>query len=255
MKTTPLIGTNLYCFRDYCKTEADLDATLGRLKAIGYPSVQVSGIGPIPAENVKALLDKHGMVACAAHDGFEALTQRPQEVIAKLKALGTKFTALGYPGNDNLKAENIPFLTESLVKAGRLLAAEGLQLGYHNHAQEFLRYEGTSMLAWIYDHSPADVLFAELDTAWVQVGGGSPVAWIKKVAGRMPAVHLKDYRWVDGQPQLCEIGHGNLDWPGIFAALVETKVPIWIVEQDNPVAERDIFESVALSLKTIRSFL
>jgi hypothetical protein len=32
-------------------------------------------------------------------------------------------------------------------------------------------------------------------------------------------------------------------------------VPIWIVEQDNPVAERDIFASLALSLATIRTFL
>jgi len=254
MKTKPLIGINLYSVRDFCQNEGDLDKTLGKLKALGYPSVQISGIGPIAPDKVRALLDKHGMVACAAHDSLEALTQRPHEVIAKLKTLGCRFTALGFPGNDMFQADKVPALTELLIKAGKALAAEGLQLGYHNHSQEFLPVDGTSMLGWIYDHSPADVLFAEPDTAWIQQGGGSPVAWIKKLAGRIPAIHLKDYMWVDGKAQLCEVGHGNLDWSGIFAALVEAQVPVWIVEQDHPVPGRDIFESAALSIQTIREF-
>lgn len=251
----PLIGVNLYCFRDFCQSEGELDRTLGRLRAIGFPSVQISGIGDVPTSAVERLLVKHGLVACAAHDNLEALTQRPAQVIAKLKALRCPFTALGYPGDANLKPENVPQLVESLVKAGRALAAEGLKLGYHNHAQEFLRYQGTSLLAWIYDNTPGDALYAELDTAWVQVGGGSPVAWIRRLAGRMPAVHLKDYRWLEGKPQLCEVGQGNLDWPEIFAALVDTGVPVWIVELDDPVPERDMFQSAELSLHFIQEFL
>ncbi len=254
MQHQPLLGINLYSLRDTCQTEADLDSTFGRLKALGYPSVQVSGIGPIAPARVRALLDKHGLVACATHDSLEALTQRPAEVIAKLKALGCRFTALGFPGNQMFHADKLPDLCEALVAAGRLLAAEGLQLGYHNHSQEFFRVDGTSMLGWIYDHTPADVLFAEPDTAWIQQGGGSPAAWIRRLAGRIPAVHLKDYTWVDGKAQLCEVGHGNLDWPGIFEALVETKVPVWIVEQDTPVPGRDMFESAQLSLQAIRRF-
>jgi sugar phosphate isomerase/epimerase len=251
----PLIGINLYCFRDFCQTEPALEQTLGRLKAIGYPSVQVSGVGSLTPAAVKRLLDKHNLVACAAHDSFEALTQHSAEVIAKLKILGCSFTALGFPGEENLKPGRVPFLVESLLTAAKALAAEGLKLGYHNHAQEFAHYQGGPLLGWIYANSPANVLFAELDTAWAQLGGGSPAAWIRALAGRMPAVHLKDYRWLDGKPQLCEVGHGNLAWPDIFAALVDTGVPVWIVEQDDPVPERDIFESAALSLRFIREFL
>ncbi|MEI8095519.1 MAG: TIM barrel protein [Spirochaetales bacterium] len=250
MSLPPLIGVNLYCFRDHCQTLEGLGATLARLAAIGYPSVQVSGLpASITPAQVRAALDRHGLVACAAHDNLEALTQRPHEVVAKLRTLGCRFTALGYPGHENLAHDHVEVLRDQLVTAARVLASEGLQLGYHNHAEEFQAFRGTSIYAWLFDTTPADLLWAEPDVAWLQAGGGSPVAWIRRLAGRIPAIHLKDYTWEGGQPRFCELGHGNLDLPGIVAALHETQVPIWIVEQDDPVPERDIFASAALSLE------
>jgi sugar phosphate isomerase/epimerase len=254
MKHQPLLGVNLYCFRDHCQTEADLDRTLGRLKAMGMPSVQISGLRAIPLSVVRSLLDKHGLVACAAHDSLDAL-KNPQEVAAKLKTLGCRFTALGFPGEEFLAKAKWNELKDILVNAGKVLAAAGLQLGYHNHDQEFEDQGGTKLLNWIYENTPADVLFAEPDTAWVQHGGGSPEAWIRKLAGRIPAVHLKDYTWTKNGVRLCEIGQGNLDWPGILKACVETKVPVWIIEQDHPVAERDHFASVEMSLNYLKTYL
>ncbi|MEI8095508.1 MAG: TIM barrel protein [Spirochaetales bacterium] len=252
----PLIGVNLYSVREHCRTEADLEATLRRLKAIGYPSVQVSGIAPLPFPRVRELLDKAGLVACAAHDNLEALTQRPGEVIEKLRALGCHFTALGYPGDEMMKPENLPLLRDQLTVAGKALAAAGLRLGYHNHAIEFAPIPGTtgpatSIYAWLYAQIPATVLGAEPDTAWIQAGGGSPSAWLRRLEGRVDAVHLKDYTWTPGRPQFCEVGHGNLDFDSIFAALHETQVPIWIVEQDDPVPGRDIFDSLAMSFERV----
>ena len=118
-----------------------------------------------------------------------------------------------------------------------------------SQTDEFQEFRGTSMYAWLFATTPADLLWAEPDVAWMQAGGASPVAWIGRLAGRIPAIHLKDYTWEAGGPRFCELGRGNLDWDGIFTALNEAQVPIWIVEQDDPVPERDIFASVALSLE------
>lgn len=255
MKYEPLLGINLYCFREFCRTEADLDQTLGRLKALGFPSVQVSGIGPIPADRVRALLDRHGLKACAAHDSFEALSQRPHEVADKLQTLGCEFTALGYPGDDFFARDRWAELAAALTVAGPVLAARGLKLGYHNHGQEFENQGGTNLLTWLYENTPADVVWAEPDTAWIQHGGGSPEAWIRRLEGRVPAIHLKDYTWTKDGVRLCEVGHGNMDWSGILKACAETRIPVWIIEQDHPVAERDIFASAALSLAFVKGFL
>lgn len=254
MKIEPLLGVNLYCFRDDCRTEADLDRTLGRLRERGFPSVQVSGIGPIAPAAVRALLDKHGLTACAAHESYEALAS-PLAVADKLETLGCGFTALGYPGDERFARARWPELAETLQTAGRVLASRGLRLGYHNHANEFEDQGGTNLLTWLYENTAAETVYAELDTAWIQHGGGSPEAWIRKLAGRVPAIHLKDYTWTKAGVRLCEVGHGNLDWTGILKACVETKIPVWIIEQDHPVAGRDLFASTALSLKTIQDFL
>ena len=54
-------------------------------------------------------------------------------------------------------------------------------------------------------------LVGELDTYWVRCGGGDCVAWCRKLRGRMPFIHLKDYTLnPDGSPMYCEIGRGQL---------------------------------------------
>lgn len=65
-----------------------------------------------------------------------------------------------------------------------------------------------------------------LDTAWaMQLGPrhGNPVDWIKRFAGRLTAVHFKDFvfdpaaQWKD-----VSVGTGNLNLPAVFTALEET---------------------------------
>ena len=97
-------------------------------------------------------------------------------------------------------------------------------------------------------------LLAELDTYWVQAGGGDPVAWCKKMAGRMPLLHLKDYGvGPDGKPHFAEIGNGNLDWPAIISTAEASGTEWFIVEQD--VCPGDPFESLAQSFRYIKANL
>jgi sugar phosphate isomerase/epimerase len=255
MAYQPLVGVNLHSLRDHCRTEADLDRSLGLVKAMGIPSVQVSGIGPIEPRTIRSLLDRHGLAACAAHEGFECLARSPEEVRAKLEALGCAFTALGYPGDEMFEAGRWEELRAVLEKAGRFLASKGLKLGYHNHFQEFQDQGGRRLLDWLFESTSADYLLAEPDTAWIQLGGGSPEAWVRRLAGRIGALHLKDYTWAPDRVRLCEVGRGNLDWPGIFSACRDTAVPILIIEQDDPVAERGIFASIEISYRAILEFL
>jgi len=76
---------------------------------------------------------------------------------------------------------------------------------------------------------------AELDTYWVQTGGEDPVAYIRKYAGRLPRLHIKD-RAPAPDDETCpfaEVGQGILDWDAIFDAAPEAGVEWYLVEQDN----------------------
>ncbi len=81
---------------------------------------------------------------------------------------------------------------QSAAKSAKKLAQAGLSFSYHNHSFEFVKFAGRTGLEILFEDSDARYLQAELDTYWVQHGGADPVAWIRRLDGRIPVIHLKD---------------------------------------------------------------
>jgi sugar phosphate isomerase/epimerase len=93
----------------------------------------------------------------------------------------------------------------------------------------------------------------EIDTHWVQAGGGDPAAWIAKVARRGPApvIHFKDFA-VDAETRerrFAEIGEGNLNWPAILEACRAASVEYVLVEQDT--CDGNPFDSLEKSYRNL----
>jgi len=128
------------------------------------------------------------------------------------------------------------------------LSEAGVRLSYHNHSFEFERFGSKSGLELLFEAS-GPALGAQLDTYWIQHGGGSPASWIRRLRGRVPSVHLKDMVIVDGEPAMAEIGDGNLDWTDVLHACGEAGSELLVVEQD--VCRRDPFESLAISRRNL----
>ncbi|MCK5843868.1 MAG: sugar phosphate isomerase/epimerase [Victivallales bacterium] len=246
------IAVTLYNLRDHCKTAEDLDSTLARVRNIGYEAIQISGIGAIEPEIVAELLEKHRLFCCATHEGLTTLRDDFENVVRKMKLWNCSFTALGHPGNDYWSSDGIVELATILDETAEKFESEGLMLGYHNHHSEFSKCAaGKIYLEEIYDRTKT--LRAEIDVHWVARGGGNPVSWIRRVAGRMPVAHFKDFAIVDNEPKFCEIGEGNLDWPEIIKACEETGVRWYSIEQDAPFGDKDIFESIKISFDNLKS--
>ena len=245
------IGVTLYTLRDHCQTAKDFSSTLGRIKSMGYEAVQISGIGDIPPLQIRDILDEHGMFCCATHESLDSLKTDPGSVAAKLKTIGCDFTAIGSGGDAYWTDDGAKCLAQDLNSVAKALADHGIQFGFHNHHREFARFGGRVFLEELFDRTEQQVCF-EVDVHWVQRGGANPITWIRKVAGRMPVVHFKDFAMVGSDPVFCEVGEGNLEWEQILEACRETGVRWYIFEQDKPVAERDIFDSVELTYKNLR---
>ena len=126
-----------------------------------------------------------------------------------------------------------------------------MYFGYHNHSFELEKFNGRVGLATIYEDSDPRYLKAEIDTYWIQHGGGDSAAWIDKLKGRIPLVHLKDMAVRKGNPIMAEVGEGNMNWKAILEACKRAGVEWYIVEQDT--CERDPFESLAISLKNLHA--
>lgn len=245
------IAVTLFNLRDYCQTAEDLDQTLAKVKKIGYQAVQVSGIGPIPPAKVKELLDKYELYVCATHEGLPALRNDFDAIVNKMKLWECDFTALGSPGLDFLSADGVKSLASELDQIGKKFKAHGIKFGYHNHDFEFEKVTDNIFLDELYSIAHPEHLYAEIDVHWVARGGGSPVAWINKVAGRMPVVHFKDLAILNRTPYFCEIGEGNLDWASIIQACEDTGVRWYSIEQDDTFKDRNIFESIKISFDNL----
>ena len=167
------VAAQLYTVRDFCQTGAALAATAKKIRALGYPAVQLSGHGPIPAREIAAIMAGEGLTICATHEPSAVILDQPEKAIATLQELGCRLTAYPYPGGvDFSDAGSITTLVRKLDAAGARFRAAGLTLGYHNHDLEFLKFQDAPVLDYIFAHTDPRNLVGELDTYWIQYGGG-----------------------------------------------------------------------------------
>lgn len=246
------VAAQLFTIRDHAKTSKEFAGSMKRIKAIGYPAVQVSGVGPIETPEIARILSGEGLVCCATHEG-NILTE-PFKVVERLNGLSCKYTAYPYPGVKLETLADVKELAAKLNSAGKVLHDGGKVLAYHNHNIEFRRVDGHLILDILYSETDARYLQGEIDTFWVQYGGGDPVQWCERLKSRLPLLHMKDYT-TDGKNThaMTEIGRGNLDWKCIVQAAERSGCQWFIVEQD--ICQGDPFESLRISLDHIKENL
>jgi sugar phosphate isomerase/epimerase len=254
MKLTQ-VAAQLYTVRDHCQNATALAASAKKLRAIGYTAVQLSGVGPIPAEEIVTIMRDAGLTICATHEPSQQILDEPEKVIDRLHRLGCGLTAYPYPGGvDFTDAAQVDTLVRKLDAAGAKLRAAGMKLGYHNHAIEFVKFRGAPVLEYIYAQTSPENLVGELDTYWIHYGGGDVVEWTRKLRGRQPFIHLKDYGFTsENKPTWCEIGAGTLPFARIIAEAEAGGCEWFIVEQDT--CPGDPFISLRQSFDYIKANL
>ncbi|HUT36901.1 MAG TPA: sugar phosphate isomerase/epimerase [Planctomycetota bacterium] len=246
-----VIAAQLYTVREFTKTPADITATMKKVAAIGYQAVQLSALGPMDPKELRKLCDAEGLKICATHIGYAPMRDEPQAVIDLHHTYGCPYAGIGGLPGEYRNAEGFPRFAKEASEVARRLADGGIKFVYHNHSFELEKFGSRTGLAILYEDSDPSVFLSEIDTYWVQHGGGSPATWVRKLKGRAPCLHLKDMTSKGGQQLMAEVGEGNLDWPNILAAAREAGTEWYIVEQDT--CQRDPFDSLAISLRNLKA--
>ena len=246
------IALQLYTVREFLQTPADIAASLKRARAIGYRAVQVSGVPSYDDAEMKRMLDGEGLVCAATHEPGDKILNEPERVAEHLHRLGCTRTAFPHPGKRPLQtAEDVAAFARALEAAGKVLSEAGASLSYHHHHLEFKRVNGKPILELLYAQTDPRYLQAELDTYWIQYGGGTPQDWCRAMKGRMPLLHLKDFAITpENQITFCEVGHGNLNWEAIVEAAETSGCEWFAVEQDT--CPGDPFDSARKSFEFLR---
>ncbi|MCC6728510.1 MAG: sugar phosphate isomerase/epimerase [Chthonomonadales bacterium] len=242
------VALQLYTVRD--ETARDFVGTLRKVADLGYAGVELAGTGGLAAAELRRLLGDLGLQVAGSHVGMEQLAGGLPAALDYNAELGNPWVVCPYlPEDRRGDAAAWRAVGAWFDTVGAACRERDMQFCYHNHAFEFARHDGQLGLDLLFGSSSPDLVKSELDTYWVRHGGQDPAAYIRRYAGRVPLVHLKDMA-AGEQRTFAEVGEGIMDFDAIFAASTESGVAWYIVEQD--VCQRPSLESAAISLRNLR---
>ncbi len=224
------IGAQLYTVRGSTQTLEGFSETLKRVADIGYKVVQVSGSCPFEAEWLKGELEKNGLTCAVTHTPADRLLGEPEKVAKEHKIFGCRYVGLGWNAFTLEGGDTPDGFIEKYLPAAKKLHDGGVRFMYHNHDQEFKKVGGRLIFDILAEAFPEELMGFIVDAFWVQAGGGDPALWIKKLSGRCPCIHLKDYAY--GR-KFAPVGEGNMNFPAIFYAAEQAGVEYMLVEQDD----------------------
>jgi len=225
------VGLQLWTVKQ--DTARDLPAALKAVADVGYQGVELWFADWPPADELKGILDECGLKAIGAHHVLPKLRDEFDAIAEYLKVVGCTDVAIAMvpeelrPDEDGWKR-----CAGEIAALGERCNAAGLRLSYHNHAYELEERVGeTSAHEFLFASIPADLLKVQLDTCFVKAVGEDPAAYIRRYAGRLPLLHLKDFAPPPAPGGSTELGRGQVDFDSVLAAAPEAGVEWYIVEQ------------------------
>lgn len=230
------IAVQLYSLRNL---QMPFDELLGKVAEIGYSGVETVGNHNLSADEMNALLDKHGLKAVSAHVAINAMESDLDGVIAFHKAIGNHTLVVPFLAPDDRAKDSAGWtaLGKRLDAIGQRCQAAGMRLLYHNHAFEMETIEGKLAIDWLMAGASAANVGFEIDLAWVVRGNQDGVKMIQKYSGRCPRIHCKDLAPAgqnEDQMGFADVGHGTLDWSALLPAAKAAGAEWYIVEHDLP---------------------
>lgn len=227
-------GLQLYSVRD--SANENLLETIEKVAAQGYKYLEFAGFFGYSAEDVKKKMDECGVSVSGTHTAWKEIRDNFDETVKYHKTIGNKNIIIpGFNYNTReLLDEFVDFLNEYQPR----LAKEGIALGYHNHAKEFLtEYDGKNVHQIIEENTSVEF---EIDTYWVYAAGLDPISTLERLRDRVRVIHIKD-GFADGKGM--PLGMGTAPVETVYKKAAEMGL-LMVVESEtlNPsgLAESEI---------------
>src|SRR5579871_1800891 len=207
----------------------DYAGTLARIAGLGYRGVEhvhllgYGGLSPVVLHKHMAELE---LETAGIHITLEERPTELEPVFAYARALNTRYLVVAWVSPENRRDEAAyRRLAEALERGALECEQNGLQLLYHHHAYEFVRFDGQYALDLLLEIVGPEHLGVEVDVHWAKRGGEEPEAYLRKVGPRCRLVHLKDLASdflstpnLPAKRAFTPIGTGCLNFTAIAAA-------------------------------------
>lgn len=233
------------------EAKEDFWGTMQRVAEIGYQGIEGAGqlLQGDVAANVKRFHDLGLRVLTVSASG-ERLRDDLDKVLAEAKALESPRVSVWWGPCES--RDSVLRDAELYNAAGARLAAEGIKLCYHNHEHEFrTRFNGLYALDVLAEHTDPNAVHFELDIAWVTFGGEDPVRVLRRMAGRVPAIHVKDLWSLEERGKFTAVGTGLVKVREAVQAAIETGVE-WVVIEQDTLRNLTAFETITVSYLNLK---
>lgn len=219
------VALQLWSVKDAMMT-LGVEETLKKVSELGFDGVEFAGFFDVPAEEMKAMLDRCHLKVAGSHTQFDDLVNHIDDVIAYNRTIGN--SRIVCPWYDLKDEESLNALAAGLKAAEPKLKAAGMTLYYHNHNHEFFKIGGEFALDRLFASFGKDLLKPEIDTYWVFNAGVNPVDYCRKYQGRCDLIHLKDGTKSASTP----VGEGEVDIQAVLDVSCEIGAA-WVIMEDE----------------------
>jgi len=243
------IGVQLYTVRNLMKE--DFDGTLAKVAGIGYREVEFAGYFERSPKDVKASLDRAGLVSPSAHFDYGYLGDKWPGILEGAHVIGQQYIVCPWidekirkqPGSWQRAAE-------TFNRAGEAAKKAGIQFAYHNHWFEFVPVDGKLPYDILLKETDPNLVKMEMDLFWTIKGGGDPLAYFDRYPGRFPLVHMKGR---DKSGNMSPLAADNsIDWKALLAQSEKAGIQHYFVEHDKPKAPLDSIRASFQYLEQLR---
>lgn len=233
--------------------KADWKDTLKKAAEFGFTEIEGGSNFASSPKEFLSYCKEVGIKAIASGTSLEPLLKEPQKHFDQYNQLKLKYAVCYWPwiGGGPFKLDDCKKACEALNELGEKAKTNGLQLLWHNHDKEFHAMEEGLPFDYIMNHTDPKTVQCEMDIYWVKKGGGDPLEVLKKYAGRIPVLHVKDMAEGAAQDFICP-GRGIIDFASIFAEARKQGIEHYFVERDNEPDGIGCLKSSGEFLKNIR---
>ena len=163
-------------------------------------------------------------------DSVKSQLDNVKNIITFCRKLSCPYLYLSGFKREGKTREDYAVEAVNYTELGRMCAAEGVVLCYHNHDWEFYK-DGSEGMRTLLDKVPAEMMKLVPDVGWLEIAGVPSLPFLKENISRIEALHFKDFK----RPrQFTELGTGIVPFREIYEYAAGLGRDWWITaEQDQ----------------------
>ena len=243
------------------KNEKEIDKTFSLISGFGVKHIELAvdylkmPFTAKTAELIANAAKAHGIETVSCQIRYNTAAKDTGLTAEFMHILGARFISNSVIDLSALRKgkEGVLRYCEQLNSLYEKLKRQDILLSHHTHHYEFLKFDGKTVLELMRENFSG--LFT-VDTYWCQKGGGNILTLLQDFRGRVPILHLRDYKLkpmglIFGGGTDCEAGKGNLPFRQILQQAKSAGVELGVIEQST----KTPIESIRSSAEHLFSLL